>query len=81
MGDYGSLKSGGDAVNVAGAESQSGDVDSAGEGVGTGVVGSMGFGLGGGLGASGDAWTGQLQQAQGGDVADNTNIGDININT
>jgi hypothetical protein len=39
------------------------------------------LGAGGGLGASGDAGTGQWQEAKGGDVSDNTNIGDVNINT
>jgi hypothetical protein len=81
MSDFGNLKTGGDAVNLAGAGSQSGDVDSAGAGVGTGVLGSMGLGIGGGFGISGDAYTGQLQHAEGGDVSDNTNIGDVNINT
>ena len=78
---YGPMKSGGDAGNFAGGESRSGDVDSAGVGVGTAVLASMGIGLGGGLGSSGDAGTEQHQRAAGGDVTDNTDIGDININT
>jgi hypothetical protein len=81
MSDFGNLKSGGDAINYAEGSSQSGDVDSSGAGVGTGVLGSLGLGIGGGFGISGDAYTGQLQHAEGGDVSDNTNIGDININT
>ena len=81
MSDYGNLKSGGDAGNIALGGSGSGDVDSAGVGVGTGVLGSLGSGLGAGFGVSGDAYTEQYQSAKGGDVADNTNIGDVNINT
>jgi hypothetical protein len=77
----GNLKSGGDAINAAEAGSYSGDADSAGVGVGTGVLGSLGAGLGLSGGASGNAGTVQEQGASGGDIADNTNIGDININT
>jgi len=81
LGDMGGLKSGGDAANVGMAGAASGDADSAGIGIGTGVLGSLG--LGGGLSgaASGAAGVGQEQNAGGGDVADNTSIGDININT
>jgi hypothetical protein len=76
-----SLKGGGDAVNMAGAESQSGNTDSAGVGVGTGVLGSVGAGFGGGLGASGDAFAAQCQHADGGDVLDNTSMNDVGINS
>ena len=75
------LKSGGDAYNEGLAGSQSGNVDSAGVGTGLGVLGSLGLGLGGSQAASGWAAVEQGQDAKGGDVADNTSIGDININT
>jgi hypothetical protein len=75
------LKDGGDAINLAGAESSSGDADSAGVGVGTAVLGSVGLGAGFGGAFSGPAGTEQGQHASGGDIADNTTIGDININT
>ena len=75
------LKSGGDAGNVGLAGAASGDVSSSGVGAGIGAL--LGAGLGGGfsVAGSGDAGTGQYQSASGGDVADNTSIGDININT
>ncbi len=76
-----SLKSGGDAFNQGLAGSQSGNVDSAGVGTGLGVLGSLGLGLGGSAAASGWAGVAQGQEAKGGDVADNTSIGDVNINT
>ncbi len=81
LGDMGGLKSGGDASNIGMAGSATGNADSSGVGVGTGVLGAMG--LGGGLSgaATGDAGVLQGQGAAGGGVADNTNIGDININT
>jgi hypothetical protein len=75
------LKGGGDAINMAGAESSSGDADSAGVGVGTGVLGSLGLGAGFGGAETGDALTEQGQGAKGGDILDNTNIGDVNIDT
>ncbi len=80
-GHQGNLKSGGDAGNIGAAGSASGNVDSSGVGAGIGAL--LGAGLGGGfsLAGSGDAYTGQHQSANGGDVADNTSIGDININT
>lgn len=74
-------KSGGDALNMAEAGSMSGSADSAGVGVGTAVLGSMGLGGGFGGAQTGNAATGQAQGATGGSVADNTAIGDININT
>ncbi len=77
----GNLKSGGDAGNIGVAGAASGNADSAGVGVGTGVLASMGLGAGFGSAFTGNAFTGQEQVAQGGSVADNTNIGDININT
>jgi len=75
------LKSGGDAMNLAGAGSQTGDADSVGAGIGTGVLGSLGLGAGIAEGFTGDALTMQGQNAEGGDVTDNTKLGDININT
>ncbi len=75
------LKSGGDAANLAAANTQSGVADAAGVGVAPAVLGSLGTGLGASLAGSGDAVTGQGQSAEGGDVTDNTSIGDININT
>ncbi len=75
------LKSGGDAGNIGAAGSLSGNADSAGVGTGIGVLGSLGLGLGESLAASGFAGTEQYQNAQGGDVTDNTKLGDININT
>ncbi len=78
---FANMKSGGDAVNMAEAGSMSGNANSAGAGVGTGVLGSMGLGVGLSNAMSGDALTGQAQGASGGSVADNTAIGDININT
>lgn len=79
--DFANMKSGGDAMNMAAAGSMSGNADSSGVGVGTAVLGSMG--LGGGISGAqtGNAWTGQEQGASGGSVADNTAIGDVNINT
>jgi len=74
-----SLKSGGDATNIAAANTQAGDVDSAGVGVAPAVLGSLGQGLGFGSGISGDATTLQAQNAEGGDVSDNTVISGINI--
>ncbi len=73
------LKSGGDAGNVALANTQSGSADAAGMAVAPAVLGSMGMGLGFGGALSGDAATLQAQNAEGGDVTDNTSIGDINI--
>lgn len=78
---FANFKSGGDAGNVAVAGSASGNADSSGIGIGTGVLGSAGLGAGLSSALSGDALTGQLQGAQGGSVADNTAIGDVNINT
>ncbi len=75
------LKSGGDAGNLAAAGSQTGNADSAGVGVGTGVLGSMGIGAGLSEALTGNAFTQQNQEAVGGDVMDNTKLGDININT
>ena len=75
------LKDGGDAINMAGAESTSGDAESAGVGVGTGVLGSLGLGAGFGGAETGEAFTEQGQQAAGGDITDNTTIGNVNINT
>lgn len=75
------LKSGGDAANVAAANTQSGSVDTAGLGVAPAVLGGIGQGLGISEAMSGDAGTLQGQNAEGGDVTDNTAIGGININT
>jgi len=75
------LKSGGDALNMGEAGSLSGNAESSGVGAGVGALGSLGVGLGESLAGSGFAGTEQFQNAQGGDVADNTSIGDININT
>jgi hypothetical protein len=75
------LKDGGDAINLAGGESTSGDADSAGVGVGTAVLGSVGLGAGFGGAFTGHTATEQGQYAEGGDITDNTNIGDVNIDT
>ncbi len=75
------LKSGGDAMNIAEAGSMSGGVDSSGVGAGVGALAGIGAGFGGAAGLSGDAFTHQEQNAAGGNVGDNTSIGDININT
>ena len=74
-----SLKSGGDAANIAAANTQSGDVDSAGVGVGPAVLGAQGLGAGLGTAFSGNADTAQAQAADGGDVSDNTSIGGLNL--
>ncbi len=76
-----SLKSGGDAANIAAANTESGNADVAGLGVTESLLGSQGLAGGLGLGATGDAATAQGQAAAGGDVTDNTALGGININT
>jgi len=73
------LKSGGDAANIAAANTQSGVADAAGVGVAPAVLGGLGLGAGFGGAVTGDAATGQAQGASGGDVTDNTSLGDINI--
>ena len=79
--DIGNLKSGGDALNMGEAGSLSGGVDASGVGAGIGALAGIGAGLGGAAGFSGNAVTEQGQNAGGGDVGDNTSMGDVNINT
>ncbi len=81
IGGFANLKSGGDAGNIGVAGSASGNADSAGVGVGTGVLGSLGLGAGLSDAITGNAGVLQGQGASGGSVADNTSIGDVNINT
>ena len=84
MGVNQSGKHGGDATGVSMAGSGAMGGAGVGGGVGTdsgGGWGGGGSGTGVGLGGGGGAGAGSIAGQDGGDVSDNTSIGDINISS
>ena len=78
MGVNQSGKSGGDAIGYAGASS--GAIGGDGSGQGTAWVQNVDP-IGTGVGVGGDTGAGAMSGQAGGDVTDNTSIGDINISS